>query len=110
MVSARRRSGTPVIDRLIEEPHAFEFFQAVQVLERAARRATDAPGGGRVGEDVSPREEAVRFSSYQALAFPSAEVLNATPQIQADVDVARRPPELAVGFLGLTGPSGAWRS
>jgi type VI secretion system protein ImpH len=106
MASARRRSRTPVVDRLIEEPHAFEFFQAVQVLERAARRATDAPGGGRVGEDVSPREEAVRFSAYQALMFPSAEVLDSKPQVQADVDVPRRPPELAVGFLGLTGPSG----
>lgn len=106
MVSARRRSRTPVVDRLFEEPHAFEFFQAVQVLEREARRLSEAPGSVRVGEDVAPRAEAVRFTAYQALLFPSAEVLEARPQRQADVDTPRHPPELAVGFMGLTGPSG----
>jgi type VI secretion system protein ImpH len=106
MVSARGRSRTPVIDRLFEEPHAFEFFQAVQVLERETRRISDAPGGGRVGEDVSPRQEAVRFSAYQALLFPTAEVLEARSQTQADVDTPRQPPQLSVGFMGLTGPSG----
>ncbi|HUL07783.1 MAG TPA: type VI secretion system baseplate subunit TssG [Candidatus Acidoferrum sp.] len=106
MVSARGRSRTPVVDRLFEEPHAFDFFQAVQVLEREARRTSDAPGGGRVGEDVSPRQEAVRFSAYQALLFPTAEALEAKPQTQADVDTPRQPPQLSVGFMGLTGPSG----
>jgi len=106
MASARRRPRTPVIDRLFEEPHAFDFFQAVQVLEREARRVTDVPGGGRVGEDVSPRAEAVRFSAYQALVFPTAEAFEARPQEQADVDRPRQPPALAVGFMGLTGPSG----
>jgi type VI secretion system protein ImpH len=105
MATARRRSGTALIDRLFEEPHAFEFFQAVQVLERAARRATDAPEGGRVGEDVNPRNEAVRFGAYQALVFPTATVLDATPPA-ADAESAPRPPSLAVGFFGLTGPSG----
>jgi type VI secretion system protein ImpH len=103
MATARRRPGTALIDRLFEEPHAFEFFQAVQVLERAARRATDAPEGGRVGEDLNPRHEAVRFGAYQALVFPTAAVLDATPP---DADRTSRPPFLAVGFLGLTGPSG----
>src|SRR5215510_11608541 len=105
MVSARRRSATALIDRLFEEPHAFEFFQAVQVLERAARRTTDAPEGGRVGEDVNPRNEAVRFGAYQALVFPTATVLDATSPT-ADGERAPHPPFLAVGFFGLTGPSG----
>jgi len=105
MATARRGPGTPLIDRLFAEPHAFEFFQAVQVLERAARQMTDSPEGGRVGEDVLPRNEAVRFRAYQALVFPTAEVLDATPP--AEVDGAKpRPPALSVAFLGLTGPSG----
>jgi len=102
MATTRRRPGTPLIDRLFEEPHAFEFFQAVQVLERAARRDT---GSGRVGEDVNPRNESVRFRTYQALVFPTAAVLDAdrpTP----DGEGPPHPPSLAVGFFGLTGPSG----
>ena len=106
MVSARRRARAPLIDRLFEEPHAFEFFQAVQVLERAAQRTTDTPGRGRVGEDESPRHEAVRFGAYQTVIFPSAAVLEAKPPTQADVDTRGKPPELAVGFFGLTGASG----
>lgn len=106
MATARRRSRTPVIDQLFEEPHAFEFFQAVQILERAARRAGDAPGGGRVGEDVPPKQEVVRFRAHQALVFPSAAVLGAEPPTQAMDGVPARPPALVVGFMGLTGPSG----
>ncbi len=106
MVTARGRTRTPVVDGLLEEPHAFEFFQAVQVLERAARQTNDAAGGGRVGEDVDPRHEAVRFIVSQALAFPTAEVMDAKPAQRADVDVPGRPPALSVAFMGLTGPSG----
>lgn len=106
MVSARRRTRTPLIDRLIEEPHAFEFFQAVQLLEHAAKRTSDAPGNARVGEDADPRHEAVRFSAYQTVLFPPAAVLEAAPPRQADVGQPGRPPGLMVGFMGLTGPSG----
>jgi type VI secretion system protein ImpH len=106
MVSARRRARAPLIDRLFEEPHAFEFFQAVQVLERAAQRTADTPGRSRVGEDETPRHEAVRFGAYQTVIFPSAAVLDAKPPTQADVDTRGKPPELAVGFFGLTGASG----
>jgi len=106
MVTPRRRTRTPVIEQLLAKPHAFEFFQAVQVLERAARRATGASDGGRVGEDVDPRHEAVRFAVSQALAFPSAEILDAQQRTQADENAPARPPTLGIAFLGLTGPSG----
>jgi len=76
------------------------------VLERAAQRTSDTPGRGRIGEDESPRHEAVRFGAYQTVIFPSAAVLEAKPPTQADVDTRGRPPELAVGFFGLTGASG----
>jgi type VI secretion system protein ImpH len=48
----------------------------------------------------------VRFRAYQALVFPSAAVLGAEPPSQADAGRPARPPSLAVGFMGLTGPSG----
>lgn len=106
MVSARRRTSTPLIDRLLEEPHAFEFFQAVQLLEHAAKRISNAPGSTRVGEDTDPRHEAVRFSAYQTVLFPPAAVLGAASARQADIGQPGRPPGLTVGFMGLTGPSG----
>jgi type VI secretion system protein ImpH len=106
MATARRRSRAALIDRLLDEPHAFEFFQAVQVLERAVQRTSDVPGSARVGEDIAPRQEAVRFRSYQALVFPPAAVLEVQPPTQAEDGIPARPPELSVSFLGLTGPSG----
>jgi type VI secretion system protein ImpH len=106
MVSARRRARAPLIDGFFEEPHAFEFFQAVQVLERAARHIVDSHSRGRVGEDESPRHEAVRFRAYQTVIFPSAAIIEGKPPTQADVGTRGRPPELALGFFGLTGPSG----
>ncbi len=106
MATARRRPRTPLIDRLFEEPHAFEFFQAVQVLERAAQRESDVPGRGRVGEDEDPRREAVRFHAYQELLFPPAAVLDAEPAAEGESGMPGRPPSLSVSFLGLTGPSG----
>jgi type VI secretion system protein ImpH len=107
MAPARRRSPTPVVDRLLQEPHAFEFFQAVQVLERAAQRRSDVAGRGRVGEDEDPRREAARFRAHQSLVFPSAAVLEAqAATAAAEAGEFGHPPELTVGFMGLTGPSG----
>jgi type VI secretion system protein ImpH len=106
MAPARRRPPTPVIDRLFQEPHAFEFFQAVQVLERAAQRRSDVPGRGRVGEDENPRREAIRFRAHQSLVFPPAAVIEAQAAPTAEAGEPGQPPELTVGFMGLTGPSG----
>lgn len=106
MASARRRPASPLIERFFEEPHGFEFFQAVQVLERAAQRTSDTAGFGRIGEDMDPRQEAVRFRAYQAVVFPPAAALQATPPTQGEDGAPGRPAEMAVGFMGLTGPSG----
>src|SRR5262249_31677380 len=106
MATARRRPRTPLIDRLFEEPHAFEFFQGVQVLERAAQRASDVPGRGRIGEDEHVRQEAVRFRAYQALLFPPAAVLGSEPAAQDEHGMPKRPPTLVASFMGLSGPSG----
>jgi type VI secretion system protein ImpH len=107
MVTARRRTSTSVVERLFEEPHGFEFAQAVQILERAARQhAAETPESGRIGEDVDPRREAVRIVVSQALSFPNSEVTDARPPVPSEAGNLPRPPALSVAFMGLTGPSG----
>lgn len=110
MAPASRRSTDSLIDRLFQEPHAFDFFQAVRILERAAMddlATPESPDAGRIGEDKDPRLEAVRIRAQQALFFPTGEVEGAARGTrQPGGDALRRPPELTVNFMGLTGPSG----
>jgi type VI secretion system protein ImpH len=81
--------------RLFSEGFAFDFFQAVRVLERLE------PARKPVGRTGPPSAEAVRFLAHLSLAFPPSaiyEVERAGPD--------RPVPAMTVTFLGLTGPSG----
>ena len=81
-----------LLDRLFAEPWSFEFFQAMQLLERLqADRA-------RIGGFGDPRQEAARLTTAPSVAFPASEIQS----------LERRdgPPRMAVNFLGLTGPQG----
>jgi type VI secretion system protein ImpH len=85
----------PLEEQLYEEGYAFDFFQAVRVLERleTARKPV-----GRAGP---PEAEAARFRAYMSLSFPPSaihEVSRPTSEL--------RLPAMTVTFLGLTGPSG----
>ncbi len=110
MAAKSRRHPDNLIETLLEQPYRFEFFQAVRILEQAARReGRDGRFEPRraVGEDADPAREAVRFKAAQALSFPTSEI-SAVRQPQSDPESKRPagPPEMTVGFLGLTGPSG----
>jgi len=115
MASPGRRPRSSLIEELYRRPYRFRFFQAARILERAGRREAENPryaGRSAVGGDAEPRREAVRFRAPPSLEFPPAEVaaLHEPAAPEGDgADAARRPPgppELAVTFLGLTGPSG----
>jgi type VI secretion system protein ImpH len=79
--------------RLREDPTAFEFFQAVYLLEEML------PERERVGGFVDPAREAVRFGVPQSIAFPASELQT----LEMDPDDAAR---MTVNFMGLTGPHG----
>lgn len=83
---------TSPIEHLVNEPTAFEFFQAVRVL------MAHSPQRTAIGEFNDPATEAVRFAVNPELGFPAAE-------IQA-FDPVAKPPKLVVNFMGLTGPLG----
>jgi len=73
-----------VLAGLAAAPRRFRFDAAVRVLARARR--SDDPA------------EVMRFRTPTGLAYPPADVL--------EVDARGPQPELTVGMIGLTGPSG----
>jgi type VI secretion system protein ImpH len=73
-----------VLAGLAAAPRRFRFDAAVRVLARARR--SDDPA------------EVMRFRTPSGLVYPSADVL--------EVDARGPQPELTVGMMGLTGPSG----
>ncbi len=80
---------------LREEPYSFSFFQAVRLLERLN------PERASVGRFVDPDAEVVRFSVPPSLAFPPSEI----HALEVD-EAGEAPAEMAVNFMGLTGPQG----
>ncbi|OXH81245.1 type VI secretion protein, partial [Burkholderia multivorans] len=118
MQAPHRRIDPGVVDTLLDEPHRFEFFQAVRVLEGLfARQAADAPGAWRQGDVVAHR---IAFRNTLSLGFPPSEIegarsfdddglpLDSTEQREAAVaggELGRV--ELTPAFFGLLGAQGA---
>jgi len=87
--------GRPLADQLYGTGYAFEFHQAVSLLERLA------PEAAPVGETSDPAREPVRFTSAVAFGFPASEVLRIEPAAASDA-----PARMTITFCGLAGPSG----
>lgn len=83
-------------ERLFQEGFAFDFFQAVRILEQLD------PARCPVGRGGPPRAEAVRFRSHVSLSFPPSSIF------QVDRPSAIVPsPAMTVTFFGLMGANGA---
>lgn len=85
-------------DRLFDEPYAFEFFQAVRLLEKIY------PERRPVGGEALPAEEVVRFRSRIALDFPPSEIHEINKTIDEFSEAERV--EMMVNFMGMIGVSG----
>lgn len=97
MASASGRPTDHLIETLLKEPHRFDFFQAVRLLERLRRDLAE------VGGDASPGREAVRLRPSLGFEFPAATLADAEDH-RPDDD---RPPfTLVSSFLGLYGLKG----
>ena len=92
--AARYEARQELLRRLAEEPHKFDFFQAVRLLENAH------PGLPRVGTSLRLRDDPIRFSQMPSLSFAPAALASFTP---ADGDA---PPTLTQRFFGLFGANG----
>jgi type VI secretion system protein ImpH len=100
------REDTPLIERLRQEPQAFDPLQALLLLERyaAAQETSDrAAHAAPVGRDAHPGHEAVRFATEPAMAFPASDIASYSED-------SRGPPQLGLSFIGLHGPSGVMPS
>lgn len=119
MPTAKRRIDPGVVEQFLDEPHRFEFFQAVRMLETwFARRAPQAGRGDalRPGELV---ERHIGFRNTLSLGFPPSEIERARSFDEAGtaVDEARHRAaiddktiervEIVPAFFGLLGAQGA---
>jgi type VI secretion system protein ImpH len=86
-------AASEVSEKLRREPFAFDFFQAVRLLERFYPERTS------VGRFAHPETEVARFAAHPSLAFPAS-------QIQAMNWPEEKPVQMTVNFMGLTGPEG----
>ena len=86
-------AATEVGEKLRREPFAFDFFQAVRLLERLLPERTS------VGRFAHPDTEVARFAVHPSLAFPAS-------QIQAMHCPEDAAVKMTVNFMGLTGPLG----
>ena len=121
MQTAQRRVDPGVVEQLLDEPHRFEFFQAVRILEKwFAQRAPSNigdSGNPRPGEIVAQR---IAFRNTLSMSFPPSEIHSAQSYGGEGAplkDKAQRGAALADGslekvditpaFFGLLGGQGA---
>lgn len=94
MASEKWQSYPPLKDRLFKEFFKFSFYRAVHLLESLF------PKKKPIGQTLSPKEEAVRFSVKPGLIFPPSDISNLEHQDE------NKPVNMEVAFMGLIGPSG----
>ena len=113
MPATKRRIDPGLAQQLFEEPHRFQFFQAMRILERLFRRQD-----GRQPDAIAL---SVRFRNSLSLAFPATELdaeatvasrdgealQNPAALIQAIDDGALGQVQLTANFMGLLGVAGA---
>jgi len=86
-------TSDPLIEDLVQRPHAFDFFRALRLLEC---RRPDLP---RIGFSLSPAEDPVRFWQNPSLRFAPSTLDSVRP---GGLNVV---PRVAVNFFGLFGPN-----
>lgn len=87
-------NAVTVIEALHAEPHAYDFFQAMRLLERAFDTAP------RWGEAQRPCDEPVRLGQDPSMAFAPSTISSFKAREQGA-------PRMGVLFFGVFGPNGA---
>lgn len=109
MATTRRRKKLTVIDALFSNPEAFEFFQAVRLLETFAlkdEQSRDDVANKPLGYDHPAALEAIRFQMHQSLGFPEKEIIKLDSHTSKYNNQQRAQFLLSVSLMGLTGSGG----
>jgi type VI secretion system protein ImpH len=88
----------PLDQHLFDEPYAFDFFQAVRLLEKVR------PDLKAVGGEALPKDEIVRFRSRIGFEFPASEIHEIR---EVETPSGDKQTEMLVNFMGMVGVSGA---
>ncbi|MFP5392939.1 MAG: type VI secretion system baseplate subunit TssG [Gammaproteobacteria bacterium] len=110
MQPTKRRFEPAVIERLFEQPHRFEFFQAVRMLELWLKRHGDVHQGAVANF--------LRFQNSTSLAYPASEIESLQPEPrdvprdsralgEALANATLRYVRITPTFMGLLGSNGA---
>jgi type VI secretion system protein ImpH len=98
MAGPHGRARVALSEHLLREPFAFDWFQAVRVLERWSRKQSRRRPSDPIGGDAAPEQEHIRFRVLVSQAFPTS------PLAQVRDVTAASPLEAIVTFFGLFGP------
>lgn len=96
------RSRSPLIERLLERPRDFSFFQLVKLLKR------ESPGAALPGGPGPAGRENVRFRPSLGIGFPPGDIHALAPigsDAESDSGSEPRRWRVEVNFMGLYGPS-----
>jgi type VI secretion system protein ImpH len=83
-----------ILETLRSKPYAYEFYQAMRLLENLYR---DKP---RLGEALRPIDEPVRLGQEPSMSFAPASLKSFEPGGEG------KPARMQVNFFGLLGPNG----
>lgn len=95
MASPDRKTPDSLIEELLRDPHRYDFYRAVRLLESLH---PDLP---RIGSSESPAEDPVRFGQTPSLAFAPSTI----ESVQAPKEEGDRP-RMKQYFFGVFGPNG----
>lgn len=110
MSSTSWRKNPSVVEQLLQAPHAYSFFQAVRLLERATLRESQPSVsgnrllGGRnpIAGFAPPATETLRLQTQSSFKFPETEIQS----ISRSNSQSAPPWQMRVNFMSLTGCMG----
>lgn len=94
MAGTGGQTPDPLIERLGKNPYAFDFFQAVRLLQS---QFAERP---RIGSSVSPAQDPIRFAQNPSLAFPACTIEGVQTNTASGI------PRMFVNFFGVMGANG----
>lgn len=114
MATTDGQSRTDLIQELLDEPHEFDFFQAVRLIELFLMGERQHPTPSPIGGDSGPHKEPIRFRATPSLSFPPGQIASVRSRTKRSSSAGndesssadRIPVDMTVSFMGLTGPNG----